>query len=709
MNHTQSLLDYMQSFMVDGKLPEDFSLPPLHEDENELLFADGARDGIEMYHMNPPEIKKEDYERMVEAIQAINEHDFEKAEELFNTLAKDNRALSIGQELLDYIYSNKDTIKPGNLYEFGVGLIGTTNNRECVKYGLLLLEPLVVKNDATKNTIRTLALSDEFTLYCIRNMNKWENGNDEIFEIAKKVHGWGRIHAVEYLRALDPRYEEIRDWILKEGINNTVMPSYSALTCWKNVNLGGILYTNPTREQFTYLGRIIDAMLDESAVAGISTLDKREDILLKYFEKAQGFTLTIEDYQIIYNIQEYALDHDLKEVSATSKKMLSTMDAKTKILNAVKKGEALELANEVGIDVKPHVLQLIRNDFKKYYHLCHYIVQDKVYRSILLNLFKKELPLEEMKTQPTLSFGLGEEYWKESALEFLMQDLRHYPLEGQEFIEVGLQAKPSRTRNGALKVLKDWVFTEQEPLIELLPSFYELLLQLKEIEPNEGTKEMMEQLLRGDITSEEKTYELKEPLAYSQETLNILADAISDIGVWQWWFIDENVVQLEFGAVQIYDHTKPKKGPHSSTIALRFKGNAFALFLDEKKEAQDKEWYTQLANDEIEPFDLEGFALAFNDDEYVNKVMERYPNKTVIKDRIHTAKYIVAGECNDVGFVVGGDELEVLTHNGSLNEKDIKEGSERWWEYWKDYWDKRGTKDAYEKDYVCEVTIPVKE
>ena len=32
----------------------------------------------------------------------------------------------------------------------------------------------------------------------------------------------------------------------------------------------------------------------------------------------------------------------------------------------------------------------------------------------------------------------------------------------------------------------------------------------------------------------------------------------------------------------------------------------------------------------------------------------------------------------------------------------------QWWDYWKDYYDKRDTEEAYEKDYACEVTIPLK-
>ena len=157
-------------------------------------------------------------------------------------------------------------------------------------------------------------------------MNTWVKGNDDIFETAKKVSGWGRIHAVRYLRPLMPRDKEIKEWMLKEGINNNVMPSYSALTIWREGNIGSILFVDPSREELTYIGRIIDAMLDESAVVGISTLDKKKEILLKYFEKLKGYALTTEDYNVISDIYKYGEEINEIEIVKEAKNLLSIFD-----------------------------------------------------------------------------------------------------------------------------------------------------------------------------------------------------------------------------------------------------------------------------------------------------------------------------------------------------------------------------------------------
>ena len=41
------------------------------------------------------------------------------------------------------------------------------------------------------------------------------------------------------------------------------------------------------------------------------------------------------------------------------------------------------------------------------------------------------------------------------------------------------------------------------------------------------------------------------------------------------------------------------------------------------------------------------------------------------------------------------------------SESEIEDAAERWWDYWRSYWQLRGTPDALAKDWICEVTIPI--
>lgn len=197
-----------------------------------------------------------------------------------------------------------------------------------------------------------------------------------------------------------------------------------------------------------------------------------------------------------------------------------------------------------------------------------------------------------------------------------------------------------------------------------------------------------------------------------KETMDILSTAISDVGYWRWWDTTSDIAQIEFGGVELFDVSKPGNAAKSSVIALRFSGNGFIVFFDCEKNVDV--WYDELHDDKIEPFTLDYDSFSFNDSNYVFEVLKKYKirkiiNGNTIQDLISNAKYLLTATCGSIGFVAGGDELSIVGSNGKYEESDITLLHEKWWAYWRDYWAKRETLDAYEKDYACEVTIPIKE
>ena len=67
-----------------------------------------------------------------------------------------------------------------------------------------------------------------------------------------------------------------------------------------------------------------------------------------------------------------------------------------------------------------------------------------------------------------------------------------------------------------------------------------------------------------------------------------------------------------------------------------------------------------------------------------------------IVDTIRNTKHILAGKCGGVGFILGGDEIQVYGNKGKYTIEEIKDACNKWWEYWKDYWKKRETSEAYD-------------
>ena len=352
-----ALFEYIASAAVNGELPEDFSLPGLTDDENELKWADGALDGVTMYHMTIPEITKDDRTLISDAVRAADMRDYDLADSLFKMLGRHLQAIVVIDDLQSYIIDNQSKLNAKNLFEYAMHLLFESDNRECVKFGLSLLELFKTddKNDL-KKSIRTIGLSDEFALFAIFVMLKWKDGNREIWELAKKIHGWGRIHAIE---RIEPDSEEIRHWILMEGVHNDVMPAYSALTCWNKSGAEEILRGDPTKEEFSAIGDIITGLLDEGPVAGISAIGNYDEILSVFLDDARNMELTLEDCEVIYGILEYYREtvSDKCPIAVQCRTLLHTYHARCLIIDAVKQGKCLEMATGTGVDITKYTTE----------------------------------------------------------------------------------------------------------------------------------------------------------------------------------------------------------------------------------------------------------------------------------------------------------------------------------------------------------------
>ena len=290
------------SIQNNGELPEDFKLPP--KDPNGVPWADGAMDGVYIYHTVGNE---EDIEPLKNIVFQISEGKFEEAETNLDKL--DFSMVSRTNSLLSWIIQEQKQINLNNLYEFASSRLVTTKNIEVIKFCLSVLAIMNVETDAeTIEKVKILALSDEFTLYCLNIFVKLENSNEEIFKIAKKVKGWGRVHSIGYLEATN---DEIKEWILEEGCHNDVLPAYTAYTCAKKINLVEILNEDKiSNKKFNNISYLMNALLDESAITGISALEDRELLIERYLEKAKTLSSTEDDYEAVRLIKEYVEDNE---------------------------------------------------------------------------------------------------------------------------------------------------------------------------------------------------------------------------------------------------------------------------------------------------------------------------------------------------------------------------------------------------------------
>ncbi len=289
-----------ESRVGDSVLPPDFSLPDEDSEENEgMRFADGAMDGIYIYHVTKEELNEEARQRLGDLLVIASSGIFDEAEEGFKEFCKEHRAITIIDELQNYLFEHEREVAPDKLYEFAVRLLLDSESKEGVKIGLSILELFDVwENEELAGAIRRIGLSDEFTIFSIFNMRRWPAADAEIFELLKRVRGWGRVHCIDFIETDD---EEIKKWLFLNGVDNDVMPAYSAWPVYVKADVEKII----DRDDLSYdevhaLLVLTDALMDEGPVSGVSNMDDPKGYIEKVIKIAKSCSeLNEEDNQFI--------------------------------------------------------------------------------------------------------------------------------------------------------------------------------------------------------------------------------------------------------------------------------------------------------------------------------------------------------------------------------------------------------------------------
>lgn len=254
------------------------------------VFADGAPDGMYMYHMNPAE----NDEAVVKKIEAVLKKactgNYDKADKMYLEIGKST--IELIDDIQDTVYNISKDINSDKLWLYLEHLIFETDNSELVKLALSIIEIFDIDDDDDlKGYIRTLSNCNEFSLFTIFIMRKWSDSANEIFQVAKAVSGWGRIHAVSYLP--EDISDEIKLWLVEYGWYNKVMIEYTGLTVFVKGEAEKILKSdNVSDRALEGIGNLvlIGIMDNPSPVDCIDSLDNFEEIKNIWIEKATNST-----------------------------------------------------------------------------------------------------------------------------------------------------------------------------------------------------------------------------------------------------------------------------------------------------------------------------------------------------------------------------------------------------------------------------------
>lgn len=380
------------------------------------------------------------------------------------------------------------------LVKIGIGLFGLTDYWGTDK-----------AIDSAEKVLSNLALYEEFTSYVVFAISSWAAGNRITFQIAQTVDGWGKIYAVEQL---EPETEEIREWILREGCSNGVMDAYLGLECAVKGDLISALRQESLDDQlFNSVAIIINALLDEGPVSGISAYEHAKEALMLFLRHAQEHTHSINHLWRILQVQKWAEDAkvDYKdEVFAQCVEITQCACWQDKIISIVERHDdafeffcACKSADQLGIDISAALFDVVTADPIEYHSYIPQLFRSSERASEMILLCENVLPLEKLaRGMGDYSFPdtLIQEYF---CLDFILSELAAYPLQGVKLVQTGLNSPLVRNRNMACHALSGWVRAQKKPLVEISLELYSEVTRVCQIEVNEDTKDSLQKLLDG--------------------------------------------------------------------------------------------------------------------------------------------------------------------------------------------------------------------
>jgi len=261
-------------------------------------------------------------------------------------------------------------------------------------------------------------------------------------------------------------------------------------------------------ELFDSVAIIIDALLDEGPVKGISEYEHAEETLTLYLNHAKKHATTLKHLWHVLNVQswcKYRKPEYKTFLLAQCAEIISDPAWRSKIITAIEREEmpyTVNVATRMDIDISDMLLPLVKQKPLEYCYYAEMFFENPSLAAELIELYESILPLEDMAE------GMGDQLFSKNlskehgCLDYLLPLLTSRVMLGVKLIMAGLNSRVVRERNMACNALSGWVKKQGRPLADISPELHSEITQIYEIEVNEQTKETMKKLIDGEIAEE---------------------------------------------------------------------------------------------------------------------------------------------------------------------------------------------------------------
>ena len=515
----EAICSHIEEHLARSAETADLDLP----DESRTLqpggicWAPGAIDGV-MSHHSAALLEGEHDDLVEEIVGALLEvlHDVDEGRlaRLYQLLCSAN-ALEVVDPLLELL--GQQLPDDDNLFDrlalLAEWLVRRAPDREPVKLGMALLGRF--GGERHRDLFVTLGTHEELTLYAaVALSSSLADPSEALWQLARRVHGWGRIHVVE--RLVSSTNSAIRRWLLIEGYKNTVLIEYLAFTC---ATAGGLVDALSQEqidgELLDAAGQLIEALIAGGPAEDIDDYDDGAEVVQLYLgHLSKVASPALEHLVTVGTVLGFVAaagrddaegvargwnDERVDCIADLADAFIARPTWESEVTAGLEQQEdegrfrlAARASSLIGIDAWPHHLRRLdlRAAEDVWYHLMDTDDRSRVERVVAEALAR--LPLKDIASGPADDLGLGPDREPHRALDHVLTGLLSFPGLGWELVGGALQSPVVRNRYGALKVLDAWP-REQWP--EQAASALE---RACEQEVCDDLRLEMQQLVRGD-------------------------------------------------------------------------------------------------------------------------------------------------------------------------------------------------------------------
>ena len=474
----------------------------------------GAADGVAGHHAGAPESASQVEAVVRLVVQATTaRRPLRRMHDLYEVLVGGPPVLGWADAVTDAIAATMTSREA--VAQVGRWLVRTSTDREPAKFGVVLCG---LAGAGTDKEVLQIGGHEEFTLFAaVAIRRSAEDPDPLLLDLARRVHGWGRVHLVE--RLAESRRLDVRDWLLRGGYRNSILDEYVAYLVAERCFLRQALEaTRVDDELLDGAGGLIVALLRGGPAEDIDDYADGAGTVTAYLGHVRIRPLTLERLVVVAELRRWLAgagadwdDRSRRGWTATVREALE--GATDDVLQRREVGTILEhglgspdaelfasadhLAKLLGVDTFNRHLAVLERDPLHQRSWYRAVQQADAPRLVqLIALAESRLPLADVATGPADHLGLGPGFEPHGCLDAILQGLGPHPGCGWALVRTALASPVVRNRNMALRVLDQWGASRWPAAAR------QHLERAAAIEPNESAASRMHQLLdRGTLSS----------------------------------------------------------------------------------------------------------------------------------------------------------------------------------------------------------------